>query len=152
MFFYILYKFRMYIFAVQLLRLVQPFATLWTAAHQASLSFTICQSLLKLMSIEKIMPSNHLILCHPPLLSSIFPRIRDFSNELAHCIRWPKDWSFSFSISPSSEYSGLIFFRIDWFDSLDVQGTLKSLLQHHSSNSLVFSLLYDPFLKFVHDY
>ena len=132
MFFYILYKFRMYIFVVRLLRLVQPFATLWTAAHQASLSFTICQSLLKLMSIEKIMPSNHLTLCHPPLLSSIFPRIRDFSNELAHCIRWPKDWSFSFSISPSSEYSGLIFFRIDWFDSLDVQGTLKSLLHYHN--------------------
>ena len=122
-----------------MLRPVQPFVTPWTAAHQTSLSFTICQSLLKLMSIEQTMPSIHLTLCHPPLLlSSIFPRIRDFSSELAHCIRWPKDWSVSFSISPSSEYSGLIFFRIDWFYSLDVQGTLKSLLQYHNLKASVF--------------
>ena len=111
--------------------------TPWTAAHQTSLSFTISQSLLKLMSIEQIMPSIHLTLGHPPLLlSSIFPRIRDFSSELAHCLRWPKDWSVSFSISPSSEYSGLISFRIDWF-ILAVQGTLKSLFQHHISKASI---------------
>ena len=103
-----------------------------TAAHQASLSFTISRSLLKLMSIESVMPSNHLILCCPLLLSSIFPSIRVFSSELALCIRWPKYWSFSFSISPSNQYSGLISFRIDWFDLLARQRTLKSLLQHHS--------------------
>ena len=109
------------------------FATPWTAAGQASLSITISQSLLKLMSIVSVMPSNHLILCHPLLLlPSIFPRIRVFSNESVLCIRWPKYWSFSFSISPSSEYSGLISFRMDWLDLLAVQGTLKSLLQHHS--------------------
>ena len=103
-----------------------------TAAPQASLFFTISWSLLKLMSIESVMPSNHLILCHPLLLlPSIFPSIRVFSSELALRIRWPKYWSFSFSISSFSEYSGLIF-RIDWFDLLAVQGTLKSLLQHHS--------------------
>ena len=107
---------------------------LWTAAHQASLSITNSQSLLKLMSSESVMPSNHLILCHPLLLPpSIFPSIRVFSNESLLCIRWPKYWSFSFSINPSNEYSGLISFRIDWFDLLAVQGTLKSLLQHHSS-------------------
>ena len=93
--------------------------------------------LLKLMSIESVMPSYHLILCRPLLLPSIFPRIRVFSNESALCIRWPKYWSFSFSISPSSEYSGLIFFRIDWFDLLAIQGTLKSLLQHHSSKASI---------------
>ena len=103
--------------------------TPWTAARQASLSFTISRSLLKLMSIESVMPSNHLILCHPLLLlPSIFPSIRVFSNEsVLH--RWPKYWSFSFNISPSTEYSGLISFRIDWFDLLAVQGTLKSLVQ-----------------------
>ena len=107
--------------------------TPWTAARQASLSFTISQSLLKLMSIESVMPSSHLILCHPFfLLPSIFPSIRVFSSELALCIKWQKYWSFSFSISPSNEYSGLVSFRIDWFDLLAVQGTLKSLLQHHS--------------------
>ena len=106
-------------------------ATLWTAACQAFLSFTISQSLLKLMSIKSVMPSNHLILCRPLLLlPSIFPSIRVFSNELALCIRWPKYWSFI--ISPSNEYSGLISFKIDWFDLLAVQGTVKSLLQHHS--------------------
>jgi len=105
---------------------------------QASLSFTIFQSLLKLMSIESVMPSNHLILCRPLLfLPSIFHSVSVFSNDLALCIRWPKYWSFSFSISPSNEYSGLISFRIDWLDLLAVQGTLKSLLQHHSSKASV---------------
>ena len=108
-----------------------------TAAPQASLSFTNSRTLLKLLSIESVIPSNHLILCHPLLLlPSIFPSLRGFSNEWALCIRWPKYWSFSFSISPSSEYSGLISFRIGWFD-LAVQGTLKSLLQHHSSKASV---------------
>ena len=103
--------------------------TPWTAARQASLSITNSQSLLKLMSIESVMPSNHLILCHPLLLPpSIFPSIRVFSSESVLCIRWPKYWNFSFNISPSNEYSGLISFRIDWFDLLAVQGTLKSLL------------------------
>ena len=106
-----------------------PTMTAWTAAHQASLSITNSWSLHRLMSIESVMPSNHLILCHPLLLlSSIFPSIRVFSNESVLCIRWPKHWSFSFSISPSNEYSGLISFRIDWFDLLLVQVTLKSLL------------------------
>ena len=121
---------------------VRFFAAPWTAAHQASLSFTISQSLLKIMSIESVMLSNHLILCHLLfLLLSIFPSIRGFSNELALCIRWPKYWSFSFSISPSNEYSGLISFKIDWFDLLAVQWTLKSLLQHHS---LKASILWCP--------
>ena len=103
--------------------------TPWTAARQASLSITNSQSLLKLMSIESVMPSNHLILCHPLLLPpSIFPSIRVFSSESVLCIRWPKYWNFSFNISPSNEYSGLISFRIDWFDLLAIQGTLKSLL------------------------
>ena len=113
-------------------------ATPWTAACQASLSVTNCQSLLNLMSIESMMPSNHLILCHPLfLLPLIFPSIRVFSNESVLHIRWPKYWSFSFSISPSSEYSGLISFRIDWFDFLIVQGTLRSLLKHHSSKASI---------------
>ena len=111
-----------------------------TAAHQASLSFTISRRLLRLMSVESVMPSNHLIFCHPLLLlPSIFPSIRIFSNESALHIRWPKYWSFSFSISPSSEYSGVISFRIDWFDFFAVQGTLKSLLQHHSSKASALS-------------
>ena len=119
--------------SVQSLSHVQFFATLWTAACQASLSITNSRSLLKLMSIELVMPSNHHILCHPLLLlPSIFPSIRVFSNESALHIRWPKYWSFSFSISLSNEYSGLISFRIDWFDLLAVQGTLKTLLQYHS--------------------
>ena len=124
-------------FVIQLLSHVQLFATPWTIACQASLSFTISWSLLKLMSIESVMPSNLLILCHPLLLlPSIFPSIRVFSNESV-CIRWSKHWSFSFSfsISPSNEYSGLISFRIDWLDLLAVQGTRKSLLQHHSSKA-----------------
>ena len=132
------------------------FVTLWTTACQASLSFTISQSLLKLMSIESVMPSNHLILCHPVLLlSSTFPSIRVFSNELVLCIKWPKNWSFSFSISPSNEYSGMIFFRTDWFDLLVFQGTLKGsspMPQFKSINSSVLSLLYGPTLTPIHDY
>ena len=113
---------------------VKLIATSWTASHQALSSFTISQSLLKPTSIESVIPSNHLILCCPLLLlPSIFPNIRVFSNESVPCIRWPKYWSFSFSISPFNEYSGLISLRIYWFDLLAVQGTLKSLLQHHSS-------------------
>ena len=123
---------------VQSLSHVWPFVTPWTAACQASVSFTVSRSLLKHMSIESVMPSNHLILCHPLLLlPSIFPNIGVFSNESALRIRWPKNWSFSFSISPSNEYSGLISFRIDWFDLIAVQGTLKSLLQHHNSKSSI---------------
>ena len=117
---------------------VSDSVTPWTVALQAFLSFTISWSLLKLMSIESVMPSNHLILCHPLLLlPSIFPSIRVFSNESALHIRWPKYWSFSFSISPSNEYSGLVSFWIDWFDLLVLQGTLKSLLQHHSSEASI---------------
>ena len=112
--------------------------TSWTAAYQASLSITNSRSLPKLMSIESVMPSSHLILCHPLLLpSSILPSIRVFSNESVLCIRWPKYWSFSFTISPSNEYSGLISFRIDWFDLLVVQETLRSLLQHCSSKASI---------------
>ena len=112
--------------------------TPWTAAGQASLSITNSQSLLKLMSIELVMPSNHLILCHPLLLlPSVFPSTRVFFNESVLCIRWPKYWSFSFSFSPFNEYSGLISFRIDWLYLLAVQGTLKSLLQHHSSKASI---------------
>ena len=121
----------------QSLSRVQLFATPCTTACQASLSFTISQSLLKLMSIESVMPSNHLILCHPLLPPSIFPIIRVFSNESALSNRWPKNWSFSFSINPSNEYSGSISFRMDWFDLLAVQGTLKNLLQHHSSTASI---------------
>ena len=114
------------------------FATPWTAACQASLSITISWSLLKRMSIKLVMPSNHLILCHPLLLlTSAFHSIRVFSDESVLHIRWPKYWSFSFSISPSNEYSGLISFRMDWLDLLAVQGTLKSLLQHHSSKASI---------------
>ena len=117
---------------------VKLFVTPWTAAHQASLSITISWSLSKLMSIELVMLSNRFILCHAHVfLPTVFPSIRVFSNESAVCIRWPKYWCFKFSIRPSSEYSGLISFRIDWFDLLAVQGTLKSLLQHHSSKALV---------------
>ena len=117
---------------------VRLFATPWTAAHQASLSVTNSQSLLKLMSIESVMPSNQLILCHPLLfLPSIFPSIRVFSNQSVLRIRWPKYWRFSFNISPFNEYSGLISFRMDWLDLLAVQGTCKSLLQHHSSKASI---------------
>ena len=117
---------------------VRLFATPWTATHQASLSITSSQSLFKLMSFQLVMPSNHLILCRPLLLlPSIFPSLRVFSNESVHHIRWPKYWSFSFSISPSNEHPGLISFRMDWLDLLAVQGTLKSLLQHHSSKASI---------------
>ena len=130
---------------VQLLSRVQLFSTQWTAARQASLSITNSWSFFKLMSIELVMPSNHLILCHLFLLPpSVFPSIRVFSNESVLHIRWPKYWSFSFSISPSNEYSGLISFRIEWLDLLAVQGTLKSLLQHHRSKASV--LQYSAFL------
>ena len=129
----------------QLVGRVRLFATPWTTAHQASLFFTISRSLLKLMSIGSVMPSNHLILCRHLLLPpSIFRSIRVFSNESVLCIRWPKYWSFSFSISPSNEYSELISFRTDWFDLPAVQGTLKSLLQHHSSKISI--LWYSAFL------
>ena len=124
--------------SVQLFSCVWLFVTPWTAACQASLSITNSQSLLKFMSIELVMPSSHLILCRPLLpMPSIFPSIRVFSNESVLCIRWPKYWSFNFSISPSSEYSGLISFRMYWLDLLAVQGTLKSLLQHHSSKTFI---------------
>ena len=117
---------------------VQPFATPWTAARQASLSITNSWSLLKLTSIGSVMPSNHLILCHPLLLPPlIFPKVRVFSNESVLRIRWPKYWSFSFSISPSNEYSGLVSFKMDWLELPAVQGTLKSLLQHHSSKASI---------------
>ena len=133
---------------------VQLFETPWTAAHQAALSFTFSWSLLKPMSIESVMPSSHLILCHHLLfLPSIFPSIMVFFNESALCIRWPEYWSFSFS-EYSNKYSGLISFRTEWFDLLAVQGTLKSLLQHHSlkaSNSSTLSLLYGPTLTSVHN-
>ena len=127
--------------SVQPLSCVRLFATTWTAACQASLSITNSRSISKFMSIELVMPSNHLILCRLLLLlPSIFPSIRVFSNESALYIRWPKYWSFSFNISPSSEHPGLISFRIDWLDLLAVQGTLKSLLQHHSSKASILWL------------
>ena len=125
--------------------------TTWTAACQASPSFTVAQSLLKLMSIESLMPANHLILCCSLLLlPSIFPNIRVFSSEVALHIGWPKYWSFSFSISPFSEYSGLTSFRIDWFDLLAVQGTLKSLPQHHSSKASILHLQYISLVPLSH--
>ena len=124
--------------SVQLLSHVWLFVTPWTATRQAFLSITNCQSLPKPMSIESVMPSNHLILCRPLfLLPSIFPSIRVFSNESALPIRWPKYWSFSFNISPCNEHPGLISFRMDWLELLAVQGTLKSLLQHHSSKASI---------------
>ena len=124
-----------------------------TAAHQASLSITNSWSLLKLMTIESVMPSNHLILWHPLLLlPSIFPSIRVFSNESVLCIRWPKDWSFSFSISPFNEYSGLISFRMDWLDLLAIQGTLKSLLQHHSSKASILQCSAFLMVQLPHPY
>ena len=137
--------------SIQSLSSVQFIVTPWTAAHQASLSIPNSWSLLKLMSVESVMQSKHLILCCPLLfLPSIFPSIRVFSNESALWITWPKYQSFSFSISPSNEYSGLISFRMDSLDLLAVQGTLKSLLK--SINSLVFSFLYSPTLTSIHDY
>ena len=137
------------IFVVQSLSCVLLFVTPRTAVCQASLSVTNSQSSLRLMCVELVMPSNHLILCHPLLLlSSVFPSIRVFSNESALHIRWPTYQGFSFSISPSSEYSGLIYFRTDWCDLLAVQGTFKSLLERHSSNA---SILYGPALTSVLD-
>ena len=127
----------------------------WAAGRQASLSIINSQSLLRLLSAELVMPFNHLILCRPLLfLPSIFPSIRVFSNESACCIRWPKYWSFSFSISPSNEHPGLISFRMDWLNLLEVQGTLKSLLQHHSSKASILqcSAFFIVQLTSIHDY
>ena len=139
--------------SVQLLSHVQLFVTPWTAARQASQSITSPQSLLKLMSIESVMPSNHLILCRPLLLPpSIFPSIRIFSNESVLCIGWPKYWSFSLSISPSNEYSVLISFRRDWLDLFAVQGTLKSLLQHHSPKASILQRSAFFILQLSHPY
>ena len=139
--------------SVQLLSHVQLVATSWTTACPASLSITNCRSWLKLMSIESVMPSNHLILCRPLLLlPSIFPNIRVFSNESALCIRWPKYWSFSVNISPSNEHPGLISFMMDWLDLLAVQGTLESLLQHHSSKASILQHSTFFIVQFSHPY
>ena len=141
--------------SVKLLSCVQLYMNPWTAAHLASLSITNSWSLLKLMSIKSVMPSNHLILCHLLLLPpSIFASIWVFSNESVLHIRWPKYWSFSFNIIPSNEHPGLISFRVDWLDLLAVQGTLKSLLQHQfkSISSSALSFLYSPALTTIHDY
>ena len=136
--------------SVQFLSRIQFFATPWTAAWQTSLSITNSQSLLKLMRIDSVMASNHLILCHPLLLlHSIFPSIRLFSKDSVLCIKWPKNWSFSFSMSLSNEYSGLVSLMIDWLDLLAVQGTLKNLLWHHSSKAC---FLYSSTLTSIHDY
>ena len=140
-------------YSVQSLSHVRFLATPWTAARQASLPITNSWSSPKLMSIEMVMQSNHLILCRPLLLlPSIPPSIRVFSNESALLIRWPKDWSFSFNISPSNEHSGLISFRMDWSDLLAVQGTLKSLLQHHSSKASILRLLAFFIIQLSHPY
>ena len=139
--------------AVQLLSCVQLFAAPWTAAYQASLAITISGSLLKLMSIELVMPSNHLVLCRPLLLlPSTFPSIRVFSNESVLHIKWPKYWSFNFSISPSNEYSGLSSFRMDWLDLLAVQETLKSLLQHHTSKASILQCSDFFIVQLTHPY
>ena len=139
--------------SVQSLSHVWLFATPWTAAHQSSLSITNSQSLLRLMSVESVMPSNYLILCHPLLLlPSVFPSIRIFSNESALRIRWPKYWSFSFNISHCNEHPGLIPFRINWLDLLAVQGTLKSLLQHHSSKASILLHLAFFVIQLSHPY
>ena len=138
---------------VQSLSCVRLFATPWIAALQASLSVTNSWRLLRLMSIEFVMPSSHLILCRPLLLlPPIPPSIRVFSNESTLCMRWPKYWSFSFSISPSNQHPRLISFRMDWLHLLAVQGTLKSLLQHHSSKASALSFLYSSTLTSIHDY
>ena len=142
-----------YISSVQSLSHIPLFAIPWAAARQASLSITNSWSSLKLTSIELVMPSSHLILCRPLLfLPPIPPSIRVFSNESAPCIRWPKYWSFSFNISPSNEHSGLISFRMDWLDSLAVQGTLKSLLQHHSSKASILWLSAFFIVQLSHPY
>ena len=131
---------------------VRLFVTPWTAARQASLSITHSRSLLKLMSIESVMPSNHLILCRPLLLPSIFPSNRIFSTESVLRIRWPKYWSFSFSIIPSNEYSGLISFRIDWFYLFEVEWTLKSLLQHHNLKASILQCSTFFMVQLLHPY
>ena len=139
--------------SVQSLSCVQLSATPWIAAHQASLSITNSRSSLRLTSIESVMPSSHLLLCRPLLLlPPIPPSIRVFSNESTLCMRWPKYWSFSFSISPSKEIPGLIFFRMDWLDLLEVQGTLKSLLQHHSSKASILQHSAFFMVQFSHPY
>ena len=140
--------------SVQLLSHVQLFATPWTAALQASCISPIPRAYSNSLSIKSVMPYNHLFLCHPLLLPSIFPSIQVFSNESVLCIKWPTYWSFSFNINPSNEDSGLISFKMDWLDLLAVQGTLKSLLLHHSSkhHSLALSFLYSPNLTFIYDY
>ena len=139
--------------SVQSLSRVQLFATPWIIARQASLSITISQSSFKLRSIKSVMPSIHLILCHPLfLLPPIPPSIRVFSNESTLCMRWPKYWSFSFNISPSNEHPGLISFRMDWLDLLAVQGTLKSLLQHHTSKASIFLCLAFFIVQLPHPY
>ena len=139
--------------SVQSLNRVRLFATPWTAAHQVSLSITNSRSLLKLMSIESVMPSNHLILCCPLLLlPSIFPNIRGFSSESVLCIRWPKYWNFSFSLRPSNEYSRLISFRMDWLDLLAAQGTLKRPLQHHSSKASILQRSAFFMVQLLHPY
>ena len=138
--------------SVQSLSCVRLFATPWTAAHQASLCITNSRSLLKLMSIESVMPSNHLILCRPLLLPSFFSSIGVFSNESVLPIRWPKYWSFSFSINPSNEYSGLISFRMDWLDLLAVQEILKNFLQHHSSKASILWCSAFFIVQLLHSY
>ena len=142
--------------SVQSFSCVRLFATLWIAARQASLSITNSRSSLKLMPIESVMPSSHLVLCRPLLLPpSLFPSIRVFSSKSVLRIRWPKYWSFRFSISPSNEYSGLISFKMDWLDLLAVQGTLKSLLQHYSSKASILwcsTFFICPTLTSTHDY
>ena len=139
--------------SVQLLSHVQLFVTPWIAAHQASLSITNSQSLPKPMSIESVMPSNHLVLCHPLLLlPSIFLSIRVFSNESVLRIKWPEYWSFSFNISPSNEHSGLISFKMDWLDLLTVRGTLKSPLQHHSSKASILQCSAFLIVQLSHPY
>ena len=149
----LLLQYHLFVVIVELLSRVRLCATSWPAARQASLSFTISRSFLKLMSIESAMPSNHLVLCHSLLLlTSIFPSIRVFSNGPALHVRWPKYCSFSFSISPSNEYSGLICFRIGWFDLLAIQGTLKSLLQHPSSKASIFWLSAFFMVQLSHPY
>ena len=138
--------------SVQSLSRVRLFATPWTAPWRASLSITNSWSMLKLLSIKSVMASNHLIVCHPLLLPSILSQHEGFSNESVLCIRWPMYWSFNFSISPSNEYSGLISFRMDWLDSPAVQGTLKSLLQHHSSKASIFRHLAFFMVQLSHPY
>ena len=143
----------MYVAVVQSLSNVRLFATPWTAACHISLSFPISWSLLKIMSIGSVMPSKYIIFCHHfSLIPSIFPNIRVFSNESALLMKWPKYWSFSFSINPSKEYSGLMSFRMDWFDLLAVQGTLKSLLQHHSSKASILQRSAFFMVQFSHPY